>query len=43
MTTRPAASVPPLAELEMPEQNLRRYVRERKLGWPSLKTCSLDS
>ena len=38
MTTRPAASVPPLAELEMPEQNLRRYVRERKLGWPSLKT-----
>ena len=22
----------------MPEQNLRRYVRERRLGWPSLKT-----
>ncbi len=37
MTTR-AASVPPQAELEMPEQNLRRYVRERRLGWPSLKT-----
>jgi membrane glycosyltransferase len=22
----------------MPEQNLRRYVRERRLGWPSFKT-----
>jgi membrane glycosyltransferase len=38
MTTRQSASVPPLAELEMPEQNLRRYVRERRLGWPSIKT-----
>jgi membrane glycosyltransferase len=38
MTTRQAASVPPQAELEMPAQNLRRYVRERRLGWPSLKT-----
>jgi membrane glycosyltransferase len=38
MTARPSASVPPQAELEMPEQNLRRYVRERKLGWPSFKT-----
>jgi membrane glycosyltransferase len=38
MTTRPSGSVPPHAELRMPEQNLRRYVRERKLGWPSFKT-----
>ena len=38
MTTRHSASVPLLAELPMPEQNLRRYVRERKLGWPSFKT-----
>jgi membrane glycosyltransferase len=38
MTTRQAASVPPQAELEMPAQNLRRYVRERRLGWPSFKT-----
>jgi membrane glycosyltransferase len=38
MTARQPASVPPLAELPMPEQNLRRYVRERRLGWPSLKT-----
>ena len=35
---RQGASVPPPAELEMPEQNLRRYVRERRLGWPSFKT-----
>lgn len=39
MTVRQSTSVPPLAELAMPEQNLRRYVRERKLGWPSLKTA----
>jgi membrane glycosyltransferase len=38
MTTRHASSVPPFAELDMPEQNLRRYVRERRLGVPSLKT-----
>jgi membrane glycosyltransferase len=38
MTVRPSASVPPLAELSMPEQNLRRYKRERRLGWPSLRT-----
>jgi membrane glycosyltransferase len=38
MTTRQSASVPPFAELAMPEQNLRRYARERKLGWPSLRT-----
>ena len=35
---RPSASVPPLAELDMPEQNLRRYVRERRLGLPSFRT-----
>jgi membrane glycosyltransferase len=38
MTTRQPASMPPPAALEMPEQNLRRYVRERRLGWPSVKT-----
>jgi membrane glycosyltransferase len=38
MTVRYATSVPPVAEIAMPEQNLRRYARERKLGWPSLKT-----
>jgi len=38
MTDRPAASVPPLAELAMPPQNLRRCTRERSAGWPSLKT-----
>jgi len=38
MTTRPSASVPPFAELDMPEQNLRRYVRERRLGLPSFWT-----
>jgi len=38
MTTRHAASVPPLAELDMPEQNLRRYVRERRLARTSFKT-----
>lgn len=38
MTTRYSASVPPPAELDMPEQNLKRYVRERRLGWPSLRT-----
>jgi membrane glycosyltransferase len=38
MTTRPSTSVPPPAELEMHEQNLRRYVRERRLARPSLKT-----
>jgi membrane glycosyltransferase len=37
-TTRQSASVPPFAELPMPEQNLRRYVRERRLPWPSFKT-----
>ena len=39
MTTRHAASVPPLAELDMPEQNLRRYVRERRLARASVKTA----
>jgi membrane glycosyltransferase len=38
MTTRQSASVPPLAELDMPEQNLRRYVRERRLARASFKT-----
>lgn len=38
MTTRQSASVPPFAELDMPEQNLRRYVRERRLARPSFKT-----
>ena len=38
MTTRHTSSVPPPAALDMPEQNLRRYVRERRLGWPSFKT-----
>jgi membrane glycosyltransferase len=38
MTVRAGASVPPLAELAMPAQNLRRYTRERGLGWPSVKT-----
>jgi membrane glycosyltransferase len=38
MTPRYSASVPPQAELNMPEQNLKRYVRERRLGAPSLKT-----
>lgn len=38
MTTRQTTSVPPFAELAMPTQDLRRHVRERKLGWPSLKT-----
>jgi len=38
MIVRNAAAVPPLAELAMPAQNLRRYTRERSLGWPSLKT-----
>ena len=38
MTTRQSASVPPFAELDMPEQNLRRYVRERRLGFPSFWT-----
>jgi len=38
MTTRYSASVPPPAELDMPEQNLKRYVRERCLGWPSPRT-----
>jgi len=38
MTTRSSASVPPFAELDMPEQNLRRYVRERRLAWPSFFT-----
>jgi membrane glycosyltransferase len=38
MTTRQATSVPPVAELAMPAQDLHRYVRERRLGWPSLKT-----
>src|SRR5688572_33421930 len=38
MTARQTSSVPPLTELDMPEQNLRRYVRERRLGLPSFKT-----
>jgi membrane glycosyltransferase len=38
MTARYTASVPPPAELEMPEQNLRRYVRKRRLGRPSFFT-----
>jgi membrane glycosyltransferase len=38
MTTRYSSSVPPPAELDMPEQNLKRYVRERRLGRPSLRT-----
>ena len=38
MTTRQSTSVPPFAELDMPEQNLRRYVRERRLAWPSFFT-----
>lgn len=38
MTTRHAAPVPPLAELAMPAQSLRRYSRERDPGRPSLKT-----
>ena len=31
MTTRHSSSVPPPSALDMPEQNLRRYVRERRL------------
>lgn len=38
MTVRHSSSVPPLAELAMPEQDLRRYTRQRRVGWPSLKT-----
>ncbi|HJR70085.1 MAG TPA: glucans biosynthesis glucosyltransferase MdoH, partial [Gammaproteobacteria bacterium] len=38
MTTRQATAVPPFAELAMPAQDLYRYVRERKLRGPSLKT-----
>lgn len=38
MTARAAAPVPPLAELAMPAQNLRRHTRERSPGAPSLKT-----
>ena len=38
MTTRHSGSVPPFAELDMPEQNLRRYVRERRLARTSFKT-----
>src|SRR5688572_22329403 len=38
MTARQTSSVPPLTELDMPEQNLRRYVRERRLGRPSFFT-----
>jgi len=38
MTVRSTAAVPPVAPLDMPEQNLVRYSRERKLGWPSVKT-----
>jgi membrane glycosyltransferase len=38
VTTRSSVSVPPFAELDMPEQNLRRYVRERRLAWPSFFT-----
>ena len=38
VTTRHATSVPPPAELEMHEQNLRRYARERRLARPSFKT-----
>ena len=35
---RHAAPVPPLAEIAMPAQNLRRYARERSPGRPSPKT-----
>ena len=38
LTALQSASVPPFAELDMPEQNLRRYVRTRRLKWPSLRT-----
>ena len=38
MTARPSASVPPLVPLDMPEQNLRRYVPTRRRKWPSLRT-----
>lgn len=38
MTVRHSSSVPPLAELAMPEQDLHRYTRQRRVGWPSLKT-----
>jgi membrane glycosyltransferase len=38
MTGRPTAAVPPAAPLDMPEQNLARYVRERKLERPRVKT-----
>jgi membrane glycosyltransferase len=36
MSRRPA--VPPFSLLEMPDQDLVRYTRKLKLGWPSLKT-----
>jgi len=39
MTTRHATSVPPFAEVPMPAQNLRRYTRERRLGWPTVRTA----
>jgi membrane glycosyltransferase len=38
MTLHYSASVPPMAELNMPEQNLKRYVRVRRLSAPSLRT-----
>jgi membrane glycosyltransferase len=38
MTLRNAGPVPPLSELPMPAQSLRRYTRERSSGRPSLKT-----
>ena len=38
MTARQSTAVPPAAELAMPAQDLRHYVRMRKLGWPSVKT-----
>jgi len=39
MTTRHATSVPPFAEVPMPAQNLRRYTRERRRGWPTVRTA----
>jgi membrane glycosyltransferase len=38
LMARSAATVPPLAELAMPAQSLRRHERERSGGWPSPKT-----
>lgn len=38
MTTRQSSSVPPPAELAMPEQSFRRYVHEDKRGFVGVKT-----